>query len=407
MPDAATRPAQCQALAELIVSDVGVNLQAGQVVGISAEPGQEEIWRAVAEAAYRRGARFVDPWIFDPYVKHARLTHAPVDTLGYRPPWWGDRYRALGECAGAQIRLAGSAAPALMEDIPGARLAHDLMPRVPEFLEVVHARSWNWIAAPGPSAGWAERVYPDLGRDAALDRLWQEISFLMRLDAPDPRAAWRARFAELVATASRLDALGLDSLHFVGPGTDLAVGLLPGSIWRAAWDETVGGLRFAGNLPTEEIYTAPDPARVDGYVTATKPLAVGGATVHGLALSFDHGRAVAVNATQGAELVATMIAADSGASRLGEVALVDGAGRVGQLGTVFSDTLLDENSASHLALGAAYPDTVEGTDSLAAINQSSIHADFRIGSEAVTVTGVTSDGTRVPLLRGGAWQFGA
>ncbi len=399
-------PDRAAALAELIVAETGVNVQPGQVVGITAEPGMEEVWRAVASAAYARGAAYVDPWIFDPYVKHARLAQAPLDSLSFVPPWWGERYRGLGELRGAQIRLSGPEAPTLMDDIPAERLGHDMLPRLRETLEVTHGRQWNWIVAPGPSAGWASALYPSLEPTAAVDRMWEEIAFVMRLNEPDPVAAWRERFATLGRVAAQLTARRFDALHFSGPGTDLSVGLLPGSVWKSVGADTnLDGVRFSANLPSEEVFSAPDPRRVDGHVSATKPLVVGGGTVRGLVVEFAGGRAVSVDAEQNAGLVATMIARDPGAAQLGEVALVDGMSRIGQLGTVFYETLLDENSASHIALGAAYPDTVDDEASLERINHSSIHIDFMIGSDEVEVDGVSADGSRVALLRGGAWQF--
>jgi aminopeptidase len=295
-----------------------------------------------------------------------------------------------------------------MDDIPAERLGQDLLPRVSETLTVTHSRKWNWIVAPGPSAGWASALYPSLPPDAAVRRMWEEIGFVMRLDEPDPVAAWQQRFATLGRVAAHLSGLRLDALHFEGPGTDLTIGLLPGSVWKSVGSDTnLDGVVFGANLPSEEVFTAPDPRRVDGHVSATKPLMVGGGTVRGLAVTFAGGRAVAVDAEHGAGLVSTMIARDDGAARLGEVALVDGESRIGQLGTVFYETLLDENSASHIAFGAAYPDTVADAASRAQINHSSIHIDFMIGSEHVDVTGVTADGSRVALLRSGAWQFSA
>lgn len=400
--------AQLTALAELIVAETGVNVQPGQMVGITAELGMEAVWRAVADAAYARGAAYVDTWIFDPVVKHSRLARAPADTLSFVPPWWGDRYRSLGEMRSAQIRLTGPVAPGLMDDIPSGRLGQDMLPRLRETLEVTHARQWNWIVAPGPSAGWASALYPELAAEAALARLWSEIGFVMRLDEPDPVAAWTERFATLSLVAASLTAMRLDALHFEGPGTDLTVGLLPGSLWKSVGaDENLDGVRFSANLPSEEVFTAPDPLRVHGHVAATKPLVVGGGTVRGLRVAFEAGRVVRVEADQGAELVETIVARDDGAARLGEVALVDGESRIGQLGTVFYETLLDENSASHIAVGAAYPDTVDDAESLAQINQSSIHIDFMIGANDVAVTGVGHDGNRVALLRDGVWQFAA
>ncbi len=210
---------------------------------------------------------------------------------------------------------------------------------------------------------------------------------------------------ELLRVSAVLDDLRLDRVHFEGPGTDLSVGLLPSSTWLAAEFETAGGIQHHPNLPTEEVFTTPDPERVDGEVTSTKPLFTSGTTVTGLKVRFEGGRAVAVDAEQGAEVVRGMIAADEGAARLGEVALVDRAGRIGPLGTVFYDTLLDENAASHIALGHGYVAGVRDQTDAERTNKSVIHTDFMIGSNDVAVTGYLTNGDEVPLLRDGRWQI--
>jgi aminopeptidase len=237
-----------------------------------------------------------------------------------------------------------------------------------------------------------------------LERLWQEIVHICRLDEDDPVAAWIARQDELVAVSGRLTELGLDALHFEGPGTDLRVGLLPTSRWLSARFETVDGIVHMPNLPSEEVFTVPDPLRVDGEVRSTKPLVVGGTIVRGLRVGFEGGRAVSIDADEGGALLAQYAARDEGASRLGEVALVDAAGRIGPLDTVFYDTLIDENAASHIALGSAYEFTA-GEEDHERINRSQIHIDFMIGSPDVDVTGVMASGERVPVLRGGIWQI--
>ncbi|HSD81572.1 MAG TPA: aminopeptidase, partial [Solirubrobacteraceae bacterium] len=190
---------------------------------------------------------------------------------------------------------------------------------------------------------------------------------------------------------------------FEGPGTDLTVGLLPTSRFIAARFETVDGIVHMPNLPTEEIFTAPDPRRCEGVVRATKPLVVGGSIVRGLEVEFRDGAAVRIDAGENADVLRAWAARDEGASRLGELALVDGEGRIGALDTVFFDTLLDENAASHVALGSAYEITV-GAEDHPNVNRSQIHVDFMIGSDDVSVTGVTSGGERVPVLAGGAWR---
>jgi aminopeptidase len=194
------------------------------------------------------------------------------------------------------------------------------------------------------------------------------------------------------------------AVRFEGEGTDLTVGLLPTTRFIAAQFETAEGIRHMPNLPSEEIFGAPDPQRTDGVVRATKPLVVAGSIVRGLEVEFRDGRAVRIDADDGAEVLRGYAARDEGASRLGEVALVDGDGRIGRLGTTFFDTLLDENAASHIALGQGYAFTA-GEQDRDRVNASGIHVDFMIGGDDVDVTGIEDGGAEVPVLRGGAWQL--
>ena len=392
-----------QALAELVVR-FGANVQPGQIVAISSEPGKEPLARAVAESAYKAGAKFVDLSVFDIHIKHARMLHAAPDTLGFVPPWYGERVRALGEHRCAVIALTGPVAPHVMDGIDPALLGRDLLPRVRESIEIVNERTANWTAAPCPSPGWAELVHPERPPAQALERLWAEVGHVCRVDEADPVAAWVARMDSLVAVGGKLDALRLDALRFEGPGTELSVGLLPSSRWQCARISTVDGIVHAPNLPTEEVFTTPDPERVDGYVRSTKPLFVSGALLTGLRVRFERGRAVEIDADQGADVLRTLSQRDPGASRLGEVALVDGESRIGGLDTVFFDTLLDENAASHIALGEGLEFTV-GDEDKPRINRSELHIDFMIGSNDVAVTGIEAGAGEVPLLRGGVWQI--
>jgi aminopeptidase len=395
-------PGTLERFAELIVR-FGANVQPGQVVAVGTEPGKEELTRAIAAEAYRAGARFVDVASFDLHVKRARLLHAAEDTLDYVPPWYGQRALALGEARAARVALTGPVAPGLLDDVDPARAGRDQLPFLKEAAQIVNERTTNWTAAPCPTPAWAGLVHPDLDPDAALDRLWEQVLHVCRLDEEDPVAAWRGRADRLVAVAARLSAVRLSALRFTGPGTNLTVGLLPSSRWMAARFETVGGIVHMPNLPSEEVFTAPDPQRVDGEVRSTTPLVVGGTTVRGLRVRFEGGRAVAIDADEGAGVLRGYAERDEGAARLGEVALVDGEGRIGPLGTVFYDTLLDENAASHVALGSAYEFTA-GEGDHPRLNRSAIHVDFMIGGPGVDVDGVRDGGEAIPVLRGGAWQ---
>ncbi len=392
------------ALAELVVR-LGANVQPGQIVALSSEPGKEPLARAIAEAAYAGGAKFVDLTVFDVYLKRARALHADRDTLDFVPPWLGERMLALGEHRCARISLSGPVAPRAMDGVDPELIGLDALPRVPESMKVLNDRTTNWSIVPCPTQAWATLVHPRLEPPAALERLWNEVVHVCRLDEPDPIAAWEARLDQLLRITKQLDDLHLDSLRFEGPGTDLTVGLLGGSHWCAAKFTTVDGIVHVPNIPTEEVFTTPDPARAEGFVTATKPLFTSGVMITGLKVRFEHGRAVQIDADQGAEVLRGLAARDAGAASLGEVALVDREGRIGPLGTVFVDTLLDENAASHIALGQGYELGVGVEDDLARVNKSEIHIDFMIGSNEVAVTGTRSGGELIPLLRDGHWQI--
>ncbi len=389
--------------ADLVIG-FGANVQRDQIVAIGCEPGKEYMARALATSAYKHGAKFVDVGWFDPHVKRARIQHADPQTLDYVPPWYGERVLALGDQRAARVALAGPSAPGLLSDLDPALVGKDRLPSVKEGIKVVNDRTTNWTICPCPTPAWAELVFPRL-QDGRLERLEQQLLHVLRLDEDDPIAAWTKRADTLVATAERLSARRLDALHYEGPGTDLTVGLLPSSAWRAARFVTVDGIEHMPNLPTEEIFTTPDPERTEGTVTSTKPLVLAdGTLVRDLLVRFEGGRVTGVEASEGGPTLETIIATDDGGGRLGEVALVDREGRIGELGTIFYDTLLDENAASHIALGQGFPFLLDERDRDRS-NDSEIHIDFMIGSDELSVTGLTDAGECMPVLVEGRWQI--
>lgn len=390
--------------ADLVV-EVGANVQEGQDIELLADLGTEEAVRAVAGAAYRRGARFVDVWWWDPLLKRERLLHARDETLDYVPPEYGGRTLRLGEERGCRIWIIGNPHPHALAGVDPLRAARDRMPRLKERTTVTMDRTTNWCITSWPTPGWAEQVFPQLAPDEAYARLRRELAHVCRLDEPSAAEAWRARVAELRGVAGRLTERSFDALHLTGPGTDLTVGLLPSSLWNSAVLERVDGLPSLVNIPTEEVFTSPDPLRVDGVVRSTKPLELSGALVEGIEVRFEGGRAVQIDAAENADVLRGVAATDDGAARLGEIALVDGSGRIDALGTIFWNTLLDENAASHIAIGSGFPFAVTEEEDRARVNESQIHIDFMIGSPQVEVDGITGDGTTVPVLRGGAWQL--
>jgi aminopeptidase len=313
----------------------------------------------------------------------------------------------LGDLEAARVVLSPFVPPGMLEGLDPERVGRDRLPTVPELFKVVDDRSVAWTISPFVTEGWAQLVFPELGPAAAVEALWQDVIHICRLDEPDPVAAWEGRIQEIWNAASRLDKLDLDALRFVGPGTDLTVGLLPSSRFakEGGSSTTRYGVKHMPNLPTEELYTTPDPERTEGVVASTKPLDVGGAVVQGLRVRFEGGRAVEIDADSNAEALRRRCATDEGAARLGEVALVDGKSRIGRLGRTFFNTLLDENAASHIALGDAYASPIADPADLPRINESKIHIDFMVGSDEVTVSGLTRGGDELPLLVGGTWQI--
>ena len=383
----------------------GANVRPGQVTIVSAETGQEDLARAVAAAAYDRGAQFVDVDYFDPLLKRARLEHADPDSLSFVPEWYGERALTHADLRGARVTLAGVTIVNPFAGVDAELVGRDMLPRIKELSPIVSDRLTNWCIVPCPHPAWAALLYPDLPADQANERLWSELEHVLRLDEPDPAAAWDARMSALVDAAGKLEARRFDAFELRGEGTELTIGMLRTHRWHAADFHTVDGLRHFPNLPTEEVFTTPDPLRTEGHVTSTKPLVLrDGTIVRGLRVQFEGGVAVEIDADENGGVLRSLLEIDEGAHRLGELALVDRHGRIGPLGTIFYNTLLDENAASHIALGAGFRFCVDDED-LPNINQSAQHIDFMIGSPELEVDGLTADGEGVPVLRAGDWQI--
>ncbi len=309
-----------------LVLEVGVNLEPGQNLELTAYVEHAPFVRALVRAAYERGARYVDVWYEDEQVRRAMVEGAADDVIGWTPPWVLTRLHAFDE-RGAMLLVRGHPDPHLFDDVDGERLARARRTEETKLaFKQIDERLVNWTIVGFPTEGWAREVFgePD------VERLWEAIAHTIRLDEPDPVAAWQEHIDRLVERAQLLNERHFDALRFRGPGTDLMVGLHERATWQSAHETTVWGRQHVPNLPTEEVFTTPDARRTEGTVRSTRPLLTEGALVEGLELRFQGGRVVGVEAESGAEVVRGQVASDAGSATLGEVALVDGSSRVGR-----------------------------------------------------------------------------
>jgi aminopeptidase len=408
--------------AELTVK-IGLNLQPRQrllIIGPVANGGcsleAAPLVRHITAAAYDAGARLVETLWGDEALLGARLQRAPRDSFDEFSAWLPSALVAHVEAGHAVLSIYAND-PDQLKDYPAdvvAAVQQTTARSVRPFREHISRNQTNWAVIAAAAAAWAARVYSDLPPPRQVDALWSAIERLCRLDRPDPIAAWETHLADLAARTSLLNAKQYSALKYSGPGTSLTIGLPPGHIWVGGRSASASGIRFAPNLPTEEVFTMPHKDRVEGTVWSSKPLSYGGTLIEGFSLTFAEGRVVEVKAEKGESVLRTLVNMDAGAARLGELALVPHNSPVAQTGVLFYNTLFDENAASHVALGAAYKFTMRGGETMtdeafeaAGGNRSAAHVDFMIGSQELDVDGVLPDGRVEPVMRRGDWAPGS
>jgi aminopeptidase len=385
--------------AELVVK-VGANVQPGQEVFLFSAVEHHDLARALTRQAYRAGAAYVHVLYADGHARRAMIELGSDEALTYSPEWLKEFVTSVG--GNALIATTGDPEPELLADLDGERVGRAVPHEVVQIrMQQLGDNTVNWCGVGAPNEGWAKQVFgePD------VERLWELVAFCMRLDEPDPPAAWREHLARLAERSTQLNELKADALRYRGPGTDLTVGLLPYVRWLSGSGQTTDGISYVANMPTEEVFTSPDAQRTEGTIRSTLPLPLGGQIIRGLELTFEQGRAVGVEAESGADIVRSHFATIENADRLGEVALVTRESRVGQSGTIFYDPLFDENATCHIAYGTAFPFLLDGEPD-ERFNLANMHVDFMVGGPELEVDALLADGTVVPLIRNEEWQLG-
>ena len=391
---------------------VGLNIQPGQRLVLSAPIEAVDFVRELTRQAYDMGASLVIPFLGDEQLGLIRVKHAPKDSFSEHATWLTDGITQHVQTGDALLRVSGNTPDlydgqdhTIMGEIEKTYAKHsrDLSAAVVNFVP-----NWNIVAY--PTLGWAKKIFPDDTPKAAVEKLSEAIAMICRADQDDPIKAWDKHRAMLKSWYEYLNKKQYKALHFTGPGTDFTVGLAKSHIWMGGSKKNKAGIEFTPNIPTEEVYTLPDRNNINGTVRSTKPLNHGGSLVEGLEVTFKDGKVTDFKTTKGKEVFQNILDIDEGAVSLGEVALVPESSPIAKSGLLFYNTLFDENASHHIALGNGYRPSVKGGSEMsddefkkAGGNVSQTHVDFMIGSKEISVDGITSDGKTEPLLKNGDW----
>jgi len=398
--------------AKLVVK-MGVNVKKGQGVILVAETDQAEFALLVADEAYKAGAKWVDMQWSNQEMRKLQLRKESVKTLSTVLDWEKARLQHMVDELPARIYIASSD-PDGLKGVNVEKMQKSGMARakiVKPYRDAIdNKHQWTIVAVPG--AKWAKKVFPGERTSVAVKKLWDAILEAVRVTKDnDPIEAWKQHNADLKSRYEKLNAFHFAKMHYYSEnGTDFTAGLIPTANWMGGGDTLIDGTFFNPNMPTEEIFVSPMKGEAEGTVVSTMPLSYQGNLIENFSLTFEGGRVVSCKAEKGQELLERMITMDEGAAMLGELALIPHDSPISNQGILYYNTLFDENASCHLALGAGFPNTLEGYENMtmaetheAGINDSIIHVDFMIGDETLNIDGITADGEVVPVFRNGNW----
>ena len=398
--------------AKLLVAN-GINVQSGHTVALSIDVEQAELAHLLVKEAYALGAAEVIVQWSDDIINRERFLHADMDRIEEVPAYKKAEMEYLLAKKASRLGVRSSDPGALNGVAPERLSAHAKATGVAfkPMQVATQSNKVSWTVAAAAGKEWAKKVFPDASSDEeAVDLLWDQIFKTCRVYEEDPVRAWKEHADRLDAKARLLNEAQFSALHYQAPGTDLTLGLPKNHVWESAGAINAQGEGFLPNMPTEEVFTAPDFRRADGYVSSTKPLSYNGNIIEGIKVTFKDGEIVDITADQGDEVMKNLVFNNNGARALGECALVPDPSPISQSGITFFNTLFDENASNHLAIGAAYATSVEGGADMteeelkeAGLNRSDVHVDFMIGSNQMDIDGICQDGSRVPIFRNGDW----
>lgn len=410
-PKARTHEQSLDLLAQVAVN-VGLGLKHGQELLMTSSLDALPLARRITEQAYRAGASLVTTFYSDDETTLMRYRLAPNESFDRAANWLYDGMAAAFKSGCARLAIAGGNPMLLSREDPDkvGRANASMSKAYRPALEYISRHDINWTIVASATPAWAAAVFPDDAPEVALAKLWDAIFAASRIHTADPVSAWKQHDATLHKHAERMNAKRYAALRYRGPGTDLKLGLADDHLWLGGGTTAGNGNYCIPNIPTEEIFSMPHKDRVDGTVTATKPLSHQGTMIEGIQVRFERGRIVEARATRGQEVLQKLIDTDEGARRLGEVALVPHSSPISSSGVIFSNTLFDENAASHVAMGQAYASTVRDGEKLTpeqlaakGANSSLIHVDWMIGSNKLDIDAIMASDTEEPLMRGGEW----
>ena len=401
--------------ADLLVR-VGTGVQKGQDMVITAQVDQAPFARYCAQAAYDAGARLVDMNWSDDALSRMKYLCAADDTFDVVPAYRVRFCTDYAEGNACFLSLVSSDPENLKGVDPGRleRAQRASGKYLKRYRELGMSSAFPWSVGALASPAWAKRVFPDLPEGEAVAALWEKIFMAVRVTGDGTAVKkWRQHQENLQRHVKILNDYSFDRLRYRNAlGSDFTVGLVKGHVWCAGGEETPKGQFFMPNMPTEEVFTAPDRNRCDGVICASLPLSKDGNVIRDFRFVVKAGKIVEATAGENEALLNQSISVDEGASYFGEVALVPYDSPISNSRTLFYNTLFDENAACHLAFGEAYPMTIEGGTAMSeeelvahGMNKSITHVDFMVGTADLAIDGYTADGRCVPVFRNGNFAF--